>query len=73
MREWVVFADRSANNLGACCPNRGWSESVARSRLSLVLHLRGLFKKDFSEDVLFFLVRVVIFHIVVVRLVKNTG
>jgi len=73
MREWVVLADRSANNLSACCPDRGWSESVARSRLTLVLHLCGLFKKDFSEDVLFLLMCVVIFHIVVVRLVEHTG
>ena len=72
MCEGIIFADRPANNLGACCSNRRWSQSVPRGRLTLVLHLGGLLKKDFPEDVLFLLMRVVILYIVVVRLIKHT-
>jgi len=72
MCKWIVFADRSANDLGACCSNRGWSESVSRCRLTLVFHLGGLFKKYFPEDVFFLLMGVIVFDIVVVRLVENT-
>jgi len=72
MREWIVLADRSANNLSACCSDRGWLDSIARGRLTLVLHLCGLFKKDFPEYIFFLLMSVVIFDIVVVRLVEHT-
>ena len=40
---------------------------------ALIIHLRRLLEKYFSQDLLFLVVRVVIFHIVVVWLVKDGG
>ena len=73
MCEGIIFADRPANNLGACCSDRRWSQSVSRCRLTLVFHLGWLLKKDFPEDVFFLLMRVVVLNIVVMRLVEDTG
>ena len=65
----VIFSQRSSNYLCTCSAK----SSLARSLLAFIFNFSRFFKKYLTKNIFFFLVGIIIFDIIVMRLVENTG